>query len=36
MDVPSAASHGSALLGLLFAIKAWSYGLDPLSAALWR
>ena len=25
---PTAIAHGSALLGLLFAVKAWSYGLD--------
>ncbi len=25
---PAAIAHGSALLGLLFAVKAWSYGLD--------
>ena len=25
---PSAAAHGSVLLGLYFAVKAWSYGLD--------
>ena len=25
---PSAAAHGSVLLGLFFAVKAWSYGLD--------
>ena len=25
---PTAIAHGSALLGLLFALKAWSYGLD--------
>ena len=25
---PSAVAHGSALLGVFFAIKAWSYGLD--------
>src|SRR5262249_51161932 len=25
---PATATHGSALLGLLFAVKAWSYGLD--------
>jgi len=25
---PAAISHGSALLGLFFAVKAWSYGLD--------
>ncbi len=25
---PTAISHGSALLGLFFAVKAWSYGLD--------
>ncbi len=25
---PAAAAHGSALLGLLFLLKAWSYGLD--------
>src|SRR3979490_2743979 len=25
---PTAIAHGSALLGLLFVVKAWSYGLD--------
>src|SRR5260370_37650033 len=25
---PTAIAHGSALAGLLFAVKAWSYGLD--------
>src|SRR5712672_3646738 len=25
---PAAIAHGSALFGLLFAVKAWSYGLD--------
>src|SRR6202043_2030874 len=25
---PAAIAHGSALLGLFFAVKAWSYGLD--------
>ena len=25
---PTAIAHGSALLGLFFAVKAWSYGLD--------
>src|ERR1700732_5175892 len=25
---PTVIAHGSALVGLLFAVKAWSYGLD--------
>jgi uncharacterized protein len=33
---PTAIAHGSVLLGFFFAVKAWSYGLDRLSAALRR